>query len=75
MDDSTNLEGQFGYKVHAGIKIRLIGAELDSVGSRISTQIKRETACSSSMCVWERERESNCEWSGKKKVGASACLK
>lgn len=66
MEDSTNLGAQFGYKVHAGIKTRLIGTELDSVESQISTQIKRETACSSSIY----ERESTCEWSGKKKVGA-----
>lgn len=72
MEDSTNLGGQFGYKVRAGIKTRLIGTELDSVESQISTQIKRETACSSSIY----ERESTCEWSGKKKRwGPSACLK
>lgn len=65
MEDSTNLGGQFGYKVHAGLKTRLIGTELDSVESQISTQIKRETACSSSIY----ERESNCVWSGKKKGG------
>lgn len=71
MEDSTNLGGQLGYKVHAGIKTRLIGTELDSVESQISTQIKRETACSFSMY----ERESTCEWSGKKGWGPSACLK
>lgn len=54
MEDSTNLGGQLGYKVHAGIETRLIGTELDSVESQISTQIKRETACSFSM--YERER-------------------
>ena len=55
MEDSTNLGGQLGYKVHAGVKTRLIGTELDSVESQISTQIKRETACSFSM--YKRERE------------------
>ena len=57
MEDSTNLGGQLDYKVHAGIKTRLIGTELDSVKSQISTQIKRETACSFSMYERERERE------------------